>query len=481
MGRLLSACVLSGATVALSAVGAQPGDITAAERIEVWLSDAGVRAEYLSQLDLQYIREGWLFGCRLEMDEESRWDDERPSGITKRFAEYSSDDVLLRAGNQYLTLGRGLLLRALEDNDVRVDRDLDGILGAVSWKAGEGRAFFGRPRDDETGLRDVLLFGTDGDIQLSDAVTVGGGYVRNDASGEEAAGSLGRPMEELLGPRVAISTGAVDCYVEAVARIRHGQPGPRGAWEVSHEEDGHAWYGSASSSLARWAFVIEGKDYLHHDVGYANPPTCDNAGKSLNGGFDERGLGMTITASPSPNVAITGASSAAKARSTNDQRVGVDASIRRDWPGKGALMVAGEWADENGLQGHSARKYWGPSLEATRYLTQRVGLSLKGYCLSRTDSLPGYVDRYLEFQGAVTLSHVSIGSATLSGIIATEPIHEFGDQDTWVSLHVRCTPWDNCDLALILGKERGGITCSGGICHYESPFTGLRMQALLRL
>ena len=32
------------------------------------------------------------------------------------------------------------------------------------------------------------------------------------------------------------------------------------------------------------------------------------------------------------------------------------------------------------------------------------------------------------------------------------------------------------DLKLKIGDERGGVTCSGGVCHYEPPFSGVRLE-----
>jgi hypothetical protein len=31
-----------------------------------------------------------------------------------------------------------------------------------------------------------------------------------------------------------------------------------------------------------------------------------------------------------------------------------------------------------------------------------------------------------------------------------------------------------------LGAERGGYTCSGGVCRFESPFRGVKAQLISR-
>ncbi len=125
--------------------------------------------------------------------------------------------------------------------------------------------------------------------------------------------------------------------------------------------------------------------------------------------------------------------------------------------------------------------YWGPTLEGVRYLTSRLGLTLKGHCFSRTDSLSGFVDEYLEFQSTLTLSYLPALSVSLTALATTTPLREFEGRDSWVAILLRYCPRQKVDLHLSLGRERGGITCSGGLCHYESPFSGVRFGGSIRL
>jgi Family of unknown function (DUF6029) len=460
---------------------AQGGNISGANLFELWVSDADAVSEYLDKFDILYANGNWLIGGRLEIDEESRWDKERLTDIKRRFVEYSDSHVLLRGGHQYVSFGRGLLLRAMEDDDVQLDRDIDGVSGGISWQAIEGQAFYGRPRNDDTKMRDDFLFGAELDVQVLDALTIGAGYVRTDEDDDETGKNQGRPREELFGGRASFFTNSIDCYIEGATRIRHGQVGPRGDWEASSKENGYAYYSALSLSLPGCAIVIEGKDYYRFDAPYSTPPTCDNDGKSLNKSFDERGLSVMSTISPTRDLVISSAASVAEARKADEKRLAFGAKIRRDWPSQGVLMLGGNWADEKGLQGHSARTFWGPTFEAAYHLSSRLALEWKGYCLARTDSLPGYIDEYLEVQSAMSLTLVGIGSATYSTTMTTEPVREFGNQDTWMSLQFRYTLGNNCDLSVVFGEERGGITCSGGICHYVSPFSGIRVEAIMRL
>jgi hypothetical protein len=450
----------------------------------VWVEDSLGAASYLNRFDIQYASGSWLVGARLETDEESWWDEERGTEILRRFAEYSSEQLLLRGGSFYATIGRGLVFRAMEDEEVRIDRDVDGVYGSVNWRGLEAQALAGRPRNDETHLRDDFVSAVDLMIAAGPALRLGGAYARLDAAeGDEDFEEIqGRPpLEEIVGGRLQFTHGPIDAMVEGAQRMIRGGNDPRGGWESSSAEDGHAWYGSVSVGTLGYVLLLEGKHYLDFDAPYVTPPPVNYEGRPINDGFDERGLGLTFTVSPSPELTFEGNGSWAEASDGSADRGAARAIARREWWGRGALQIGGEWTREKGLEGHDEREYYGPMLEASYYLDPTTSLQLVGHVYARRDSLLGELDEYTEVQTDLTLSQAATRSLTLSMIWASNPVSEFGNEDLWLSLQLSWTFGYNHDLLIKVGEERGGIVCSGGVCHYEPPFAGVRVELVSRL
>ena len=210
-----------------------------------------------------------------------------------------------------------------------------------------------------------------------------------------------------------------------------------------------------------------------------NPGNTDF--RFINDGRDEHGLGLSITASPAADITFEGSSSWAEARHEEGKRCDAQGSLRKDWWGRGAIEVGGAWIKEEKLEGHDERKLCGPTFEASYYLNPDLSLALNGYVYSRSDSLSGLRDEYTETSLELTLSHSAARSATLSMIKASDPIREYGADDLWFSLQISWSFGYNHDLLIKIGEERGGITCSGGICHYEPPFSGVRAELVSRL
>jgi Family of unknown function (DUF6029) len=472
---------------------AQDGFISASNKIEVWIEDSLRASEYLNQFDVIYSNENWQIGARLETDEETRWDDQKETELVRRYAEYSDEYLLLRGGNFYATFGRGLLLRAMEDDDVRIDRDIDGVYGQATWNRLEGQGFFGRPRNDETKLREHLLSGVDLSIQATDEVTFGGGYVRLDADDlteDMDEDLIGRPLEELAGARFGFVRGAFDFYFEGARRFMRGQPDPRDGYRNSDADDGQAIYTTANLSLPGYAFLLEYKDYEDFNFLYSTTPACNRDGTPLNDGADERGFGFLATMSPAEALTIELNASFADSRNTDpaNERTAAGGTIRREWFSQGTVMLGAEYVEELEINGYNIREWTGPTFEFSRYLTENMSLQLKGHYYDRTDQWDyfegvsdGVLLDYTEYEADITLAHSSAKSVTFNVIKASEPHPKYDYDDTWISVALTMALSYKHELTLKIGEERGGITCSGGICRYEDPFTGIRLELVSRL
>lgn len=467
-------------------------EISLTNQFLLWMVDSTRAASYLNDFDIQVTRGHWLVAARFELDEETRVDAPRALGFERRFAEYRDERVALRGGTYYATFGRGLLLRAEEDPLVRLDRDIDGVYGSAQYRRLQGQVLVGRPRHDETRERDDLLAGAEVTVQATPALTLSGGYVRRDAAAAPGASSavedasLGRPVEELVGGNLRWTHGAIDAYLEAAGRHVWGRYEPLLGW-TSASQDGRAIYGSLAWGVPGYTVLIEGKDYRDFDTIYSTLPAANAAGMPTNDGGDDRGFGLTLTASPRADLTLDAAASRAASRDLDpaEERSSVEARARKDWWGRGSLQVGGEWTEETeliGVTGYPYRRYAGPTLNASYYFGTERTLTLHSKVLAREDQEVGKeVLEYTEISADLTFALSPAHAFTASLIRASEELPHYGHEDTWASLEYHWTLSDQHELKVKAGNERGGIVCSGGVCHDEPPFSGVRFEFLSRL
>ncbi|MCK4413361.1 MAG: hypothetical protein KAY32_07455 [Candidatus Eisenbacteria sp.] len=462
------------------------GGLSGGNHIRVWIEDPDREASYLNQFDLQFTRGAWTVAARLEFDEEERLDPESSLGIRRRYAEYHGDAATLRAGTFYATFGRGLLLRSEEDETVRIDRDLDGVHGTLHWRTMEGQAFVGQPRNDDTHERDDLLSGAEMNLRLRPRLRIGAGYVRMDTRDEEASEAHesdlapGKPVEELFGGHIEWSHGILDAALEGARRLVWGTRDAREGWIGIDGEHGHAFYGSVALGVPGYSWLIEGKHYDRFDAPYSTLPPVNSDGQPINDGRDEYGAGVTLLASQG-DVTYETAWSYATADDEPGERLAAEGSLRRDWWGRGALELGAEWIEETELESHSYRSYAGPLLEATYYLGPEVSLEFHGKFFAWTNEVRGSQrQQYNETTADLSLSFGASRAVTLSVLTASDPVVEYENDDTWISLELAWGFGYSQDLKIKIGDERGGVVCSGGICHYEPPFSGVRFELVSR-
>jgi hypothetical protein len=368
---------------------------------------------------------------------------------------------------------------------VRLDRDIDGVLGSVAWRAVDGQAFVGRPRNDVTYARDDLLSGADCGVRAMRGLRLGAGYVRQDADPADFAGAqannreltAGSPVEELFGGNLHWSRGAVEAVFEGARRLVWGERDSKAGWIGVHDRDGEAYYGAFTFGVPGYTLLLEGKDYRNFNAPYSTLPPANSAGTPVNNGLDERGIGAMLTMSPTVDWLCQAAASYAAGDDDPGERTSAEGSVRRDWAGGGNLKLGGEWTEEIELLSHAYRRYYGPTVDAVYYLTPTSSLSLHGRAQAWINEVRnGRRDTYNEFGGDLSFALDPSRAATLSVTKASRSIDEFDNHDTWITLELACMFGYDHDLKLKIGDERGGITCSGGVCRYEPPFSGVRLE-----
>ncbi|HEX7401091.1 MAG TPA: DUF6029 family protein, partial [candidate division Zixibacteria bacterium] len=235
------------------------------------------------------------YEARQPDDEGVNW--QRLSFRSVRFTDEVFD---ITAGNYYVIIGRGLILRSYENRDLRYDNNLDGVKGGVDFEGFNLTLLGGTAMGRYDRLNDPL-HAADGKISFTDWLTLGGSYLRTQIT------DLG--LVRLFGGNMKLALPHADLYAEYAKKDN-----PPGEYV---QKDGEGKYISANIYAPGAALTFEFKDYQrfdfsNKDVTFNNPPalTREHVYTLLNRHAhvldlsDERGIQAEITTSPAEQLSV---------------------------------------------------------------------------------------------------------------------------------------------------------------------------------
>jgi len=68
------------------------------------------------------------------------------------------------------------------------------------------------------------------------------------------------------------------------------------------------------------------------------------------------------------------------------------------------------------------------------------------------------------------------GDGVTFSVLAETTDDENSDRDTWTSFEVRAEIVRDVEASFMMGTERGGKKCTGGVCYVEPEFEGFRVR-----
>lgn len=279
-----------------------PGHVQASN-LMLWQAGRDPRTEAASstglfdQCEVEYSRGALRAGLRFESFRPSRDEGFIPARydeVTRKFAEWESDGLLLKVGNGFATIGRGLLFRAFELRGVVRDavfpasqyvdsRSLDGVILEADRGPVSVSMFSGEPvryPDTPPGVTDLPrreghVDGGHAAIAVHRALTLGAGYLRSEVQvsgspaerAELASADVNLRAAQLL-PTLADRGADLQFYAEYAGRSWD----PFGDGLDTDAGVPHALYTATQLSYRRWGASFETKDYDSFALGWNDPP-----------------------------------------------------------------------------------------------------------------------------------------------------------------------------------------------------------------
>ncbi len=489
MTRLRAIAVL---LAVLSIAGAAKLTINGVNRAEFWaFFDSVYSTQAEDKLDLN-LRYGDLRGqVGMFLFEPSKpWDDVRkPMRLFDYTVAYSPKQLEVLYGKFYQDFGKGLALRAYKDDDFRHYKSLFGLRGTARLPLRtEVVALAARLRDlffQENVYR--LMNSADSADQIVGAdlssrplrwAGVGGRYVRINRELDPTP----KAFTELFGGDLTLTVGPVEVYGELCRRLGTA-PGLGG------REEGLGYYLSGTVALPGFSIVGQVMDY--DSIGFPtgvyhwnDPPTPIKSGVAMNRGVDERGYGAIVTATPLTELYLE--ADYGRLYTHDDTSAGVI-----EWEGKARYDMATDWTFEayfnhmlqNNVELGTYRRVTDKPVVHFNYLVGQHTVALEGE-YAFVDEQSSHGDSWNYHEAAVALSY-GYGEALLFTVgyqyVDVVLDKRYNGETSWPMFEAVWSVTHRNMLRVRIGAERGGYTCSGGVCRFEAPFKGVKVQLISRI
>lgn len=406
---------------------------------------------------------------------------------------YSPKQLEVLYGKFYQTFGKGLTLRAYADDDFRHYKSLNGLRGTAHLPFSTDVVLLGaRLRDlffqegtykimNVTDTTDQVV-GADLSSRPFEWGGLGARYVR--VNRDSTKDITAKAFTELYGGNVAATFGPVDLYGEVCQRLGT-KPG------VGGRDEGLGYYLSGTAAFTGYSVVGQYMDYdkiafptgVYH---WNDPPTPILSGVALNRGEDERGFGIIATATPAGPLYLEG--DYGRLYAHKDASTGVV-----EWQGKSRYALGDAWNFEakfdhmvqQNVELHVLGRGTDMPTVHVNYLAGSHTFAFEGeydFVTEKRNDSPQYPDQKYH-ETALTFSY-GYGEALLFTVgwqsVDQKLDIRYAGQQTWPMFEAVWNITERNVLRIRIGGEKGGYTCSGGVCRFESPFTGAKLQLISR-
>lgn len=368
-----------------------------------------------------------------------------------------------KVGCYHHTALEGLLLRMNQNNDFRIYRWMKGVYLKTDIKNLQITGFWGTPENVNFNdfsyniVNDTthLLMGLDGVFRLK-PVKVTGGYIRLRDKGDLSA----EAFTEMYGIGMDISLSIFEIFMNYIKK-----DGCRPV--VGGRYSGEGYFGGLGFYLPLVSFQVFYEKYDSIGFGegiyrYNDPPTITRSEYSINRGMDERGLGLNGNLSFGDYYIEL---NLARIQTHDEFKVVEDHGLKIQ---KGDITFDYEYLYFRRFEPEVINK-----VEQRTYLEWDYTFILPLQSIVRFNPVKADTMRYYEYGYEMS---GTIGDLSITGSYErrTKRVSYLEDRTKWKKLELRWDRGNGFIMGIMLGEEKGGLVCSGGVCRWETPFRGVR-------
>ncbi len=485
--------------VLFALAGAAELQIQGVNKAECWLYKEDYATHLEDKLDLN-LRYGDLRGgLGMFLYEPSKpWNaDREPLRLLDYTIAYSPKQLEVLYGKFFQTFGKGLALRTYSDDDFRHYKSLHGLRGTARLPFRTELVLLGaRMRDIFFQENNYKVMNADSlHADTTDQVLganlssrplsfagIGGRYVRVNRTQDPTP----KAFTELYGGDLLATAGPVEVYGEVCQRLGT-KP------YVGGREKGFGYYLTGTVAVGSYSLIGEYMDYDklgfpdvvlagRKTYRYPDPPTPIKSGVAINRGVDERGFGVTASATPTAPLYLE--ASLGSLTAPHDTTKGVvegEAKVRyslgTDWTFEAKFN---HMVQEN-IELHVASRTTDKPTFHVNYLLGQHTFALEAEYDFVTEDTGQMVDPWKYHETAVLFSY-GYGEALLFTLgwqhVDMKLDRRYNGETSWPVFETVWSITHRNMLRVRIGAERGGYTCSGGVCREEPPFNGIKAQLI---
>jgi len=396
----------------------------------------------------------------------SRWDE--------RYLEFDSEHFDIRAGNFDAVFGSGIILNAYENEDLDENNRLEGCKTSFSYDIFTISGIYGVAENEEN--KNDLVSGLDLEIFPIDFIKIG-------FSGLNERFYVNGPIYEynkrdVYGSRVELFHDLFDLNFEYAKSEKYRN--------LVDDLSGNALYGNLNVYVGMFTFTTAYKNYENFNDRFSEIPTVNYSelalaeyGNHSIPGFEEEGIQGIVRFNPNfeNEFVLNYAEGWSKDKST------LQSDLHTEYIHQFLnSSITVEYNQVERIADSETTYYWEKETKpkiSYDFMVNELPMLLKAEFKTK------FIDKY----GHETTEHepslqtdISFGDYSLS-LLSTYKFHNMDDiKDNKLKLgaEIVASILNHTTLKLFAGSEKGGQVCRNGICNYQAPFEGIRLNIVTR-
>ncbi len=386
------------------------------------------------------------------------------------YLQYESDFWFAQAGTFEAVIGSGIVLHNFYDDDFESDSRLIGGYVNPVYDRWQLQLFGGLMESDDPGLEDEYdqVGAFDTDVNITDKISVGASYVLHkeliDANEEEFNNRT------VYAGKFKYSSSLFDLQAE---------------YASSSDDDieGAAIYSNITSYFGKFTLMAAYKNYENFNVRISDLPMVNHAGQILEHswepGKDEEGIMGEIRFLPNYENEFVinyaeGWNNNFMVRLSN-----LYSEFKHDfedWSFKTEVEILEQLNKENANRWY---KEITPTITFDFLFKDNPVLVKAEYQYKEEDKITGSHSHFEpRLQTDIAIGKYSLSVAIENQIGESESTEDGDDGEFWIGGEIATTIFNNTDIRLFYGKEKGGIVCRNGVCKNQAEFDGLRLNVI---
>uniref|UniRef100_A0A7C4Y653 Uncharacterized protein n=1 Tax=candidate division WOR-3 bacterium TaxID=2052148 RepID=A0A7C4Y653_UNCW3 len=427
-------------------------------------------------LNLNRNTKDLIYGMSLSflMDNELVYDTIIINSISKKTFFIKTNCLTLKIGDSYLSSGRGIIASFFEDEKIRFERDIEGIIVNSNINFFDLKVFSGFPRINN--IKDSVRRYSGIETNLNHKlVNIGLRYLMENASDNNFLQTFGSITQEIYGGSLKLNLNDVEFYGEYGERHTYGVYSPFYGWIGTEDVNGNAIYLSFSYTFSGFGANLLLKKYKDFNSGINSPPPCNHISRLLNEANDEKGYELIINFSPLNHINIDFDYSCSFSSDRNQFLKDFYNEIRYEIDD---ISVQCEIVkrNEKGLEYNvNSKNLIGGNITLTfdNFFETTITSGINLYNNEYIDEDLKYNEYIFEFE----ISPKDFLSIFSSLSKASKPVIEYENKSFWWEIGINLVFNDGRgEITFTNERTKGGLVCSGGICKYEPSFEGYKLN-----